>query len=463
MIQPSRIRSLNAREVPEGGMYVLYWMQASQRTQFNHALEYAVRMANALSLPLCVCFVWNPRYPEANLRHYTFMAEGLGETAAALRKRGIGWVLRCGDPPVEVKGLSADAACVVTDRSYTAPPKAWRAALADQVVCPFIQVESNVVVPVDTASEKEEWSAATLRKKINRLLPEYLVPVDQSSPAARFEATGSIGGKSPEPESCLSDPGIDRSVPPSPIFRGGSGEAWRLLEQFLEEKLDRFGELRNDPSLEYASHLSPYLHFGQISPLAVALCAIATGKDAVEPFLEQLIVRRELAINFTEKNPSHAAYAALPAWARTTLDEHRSDPRPYLYTQEELENARTHDPYWNAAQQEMVVTGMMQGYMRMYWGKKILEWSPTPEEAFATALLLNNRYELDGRDPNSYAGIAWCFGKHDRAWKERQIFGKVRYMNDRGLVRKFAMEEYVSKVTALKFRYGSPSVQHRKP
>jgi deoxyribodipyrimidine photo-lyase len=462
MIQPSRVRSLNDEEVRKEGTYVLYWMQASQRTEYNHALEYAVRTANDLSLPLCVCFVWTSRYPEANLRHYTFMAEGLMETAAALMARGIGWVLRTGDPSEEVLRLSGDAACTVTDRSYMATPKAWRAAAAENAASPLIQVESDAVIPVDTASEKEEWSAATLRRKINRLLPEYLVPLGDSRPSIPFDAADPICEGSADPMVCLSEPAIDRSVPPSPLYRGGPGEAQRLLEEFLKEKLDHFGDLRNDPSLDYASHLSPYLHFGQISPLEVALAAMATGKDAVEPFLEQLIVRRELAINFTEKNPAHASYAALPGWARTTLDEHRRDPRPYLYTREEFEAARTHDPYWNAAQEEMAVTGMMQGYMRMYWGKKILEWSPTPEEAYANALFLNNRYELDGRDPNSYAGVAWCFGKHDRAWKEREVFGKVRYMNDNGLRRKFAIEEYVQRVAALKRRYGAPG-QHAKP
>ena len=462
MIQPSRVLPLNEREVRREGTYVLYWMQASQRTEYNHALEYAVRTANDLSLPLCVCFVWTPQYPEANLRHYTFMAEGLGELATTLGERGIGWVLRCGEPPGEVVRLSAGAACVVTDRSYTAPPKAWRAAAAGKMACPLIRVESDIVVPVDTASEKEEWSAATLRRKINRLLPEYLVPLAGSRPDIPFDAKPFDPKESGDLRSCLRSPAIDRSVPPSPLFRGGQKEARQLLETFLKEKLDHFGDLRNDPSLDYASHLSPYLHFGQISPLEVALAAMATGKDAVEPFLEQLIVRRELAINFTEKNPAHASYGALPAWARTTLDEHRTDPRLYLYTREQLAAAGTHDPYWNAAQEEMAVTGMMQGYMRMYWGKKILEWSSSPEEAFATALFLNNRYELDGRDPNSYAGVAWCFGKHDRAWKERSIFGKVRYMNDNGLRRKFAIGDYVEQVAALKSRYGAP-VQDTKP
>lgn len=462
MIQPSRIRLLNDKDLQDDGAYVLYWMQASQRTECNHALEYAVRRANDLHLPLCACFVWTPHYPEANLRHYTFMAEGLKETAAAFRARGIGWVLRCGSPPEEVIRLSKDAACTVTDRSYLATPKGWRAKVAATIPTSLVQVESDVVVPVDTASEKEEWSAATLRRKINRLLPEYLVPLEESGPEIPFDGNEPVLREQADLAACLSDPTIDRSVPPSPLYRGGPGEARRLLKDFLAEKLDHFGDLRNDPSLDYASHLSPYLHFGQISPLSVALTAIATGKDAVEPFLEQLIVRRELAVNFTEKNPAHASYAALPDWARTTLSEHRADPRPYLYAPEELEAARTHDPYWNAAQEEMVLTGMMQGYMRMYWGKKILEWSATPEEAFTTALFLNNRYELDGRDPNSYTGVAWCFGKHDRAWKEREIFGKVRYMNDNGLRRKFAIDAYVDRVEDLKKRYGA-GVQDTKP
>ena len=178
------------------------------------------------------------------------------------------------------------------------------------------------------------------------------------------------------------------------------------------------------------------------------------GQKARDAYLEELIVRRELAMNFVHFNPAYGRYEALPAWARQTLDEHRRDPRPYIYDRDQLEQAETHDPYWNAAQQELLLTGRMHGYMRMYWGKKILEWSPDPEQAFETALYLNNTYELDGRDANGLAGVAWCFGKHDRGWPERPVFGKVRYMNANGLRRKFRMSAYVERVRTLAERFG---------
>jgi deoxyribodipyrimidine photo-lyase len=201
--------------------------------------------------------------------------------------------------------------------------------------------------------------------------------------------------------------------------------------------------LRNDPTLDYLSHLSPYLHFGQISPLYIALKVIDTDSRGKEAFLEELIVRRELSMNFVFYNEKYDSFEAVPEWAKKTLKAHQKNKRQYTYSLEELETAQTHDAYWNAAQREMVGRGKMHGYMRMYWGKKIIEWSKTPEKAFQIALYLNNKYELDGRDPNGFTGVAWCFGKHDRPWGERPIFGNVRYMNDKGLKRKFDADRYV--------------------
>ena len=242
---------------------------------------------------------------------------------------------------------------------------------------------------------------------------------------------------------------IDRSVKKTEYYRGGSSEAAKELEYFLKNKLSRFFELRNQPGEEYLSNLSPYLHFGQISPVYVALMVNQHGGPGVEAYLEELIVRRELSMNFVHFNENYDSFDGLPTWAKKTLSEHEKDKREYIYNLEELERAKTHDPYWNAAQTEMVNTGKMHGYMRMYWGKKILEWSETPEQAYKYALYLNNKYELDGRDPNGFTGVAWCFGKHDRPWTEREIFGKVRYMNDKGLERKFDMKKYLMKVNSI--------------
>jgi deoxyribodipyrimidine photo-lyase len=242
---------------------------------------------------------------------------------------------------------------------------------------------------------------------------------------------------------------IDRSSEKVNAFQGGIKEALRHLEIFLDEKLDRFPELRNNPTLDYLSHMSPYLHFGQISPLYIALKVKQTKSPGIEAFLEELIIRRELSMNFVFYNDRYDSFDGLPEWARKTLRSHQKDKRQYLYRLEELEQANTHDPYWNAAQKEMVVKGKMHGYMRMYWGKKIIEWSKAPEEGFHAALYLNNKYELDGRDPNGFTGVAWCFGKHDRPWGERPIFGNVRYMNDKGLKRKFDADDYVRMVNKL--------------
>ncbi|MFO7791407.1 MAG: hypothetical protein R6W73_00300, partial [Candidatus Saliniplasma sp.] len=230
---------------------------------------------------------------------------------------------------------------------------------------------------------------------------------------------------------------------------GGTSRALERLDTFLDEKLDYYPERSNDPTEDGLSGLSPYLHFGQISPIQIALKVKSSGSPGAEDFLEELVVRRELSMNFVNYNENYDSLKCLPGWAFDTLKEHEEDHREYEYSKKDFEEAETHDPYWNAAQNEMLKTGKMHGYMRMYWGKKIIEWIASPKEAFQIALSLNNRYELDGRDPNGYTGVAWCFGKHDRAWKERDIFGKVRYMNANGLKRKFDADEYVEKVEKL--------------
>ena len=248
---------------------------------------------------------------------------------------------------------------------------------------------------------------------------------------------------------------LDASVPPSAIFTGGTAEAQKRLNLFLKTKLDRYPIDRNDPMLDCQSNLSPYLHFGQISPLTIALAVQAIDSPGKDAFLEELIVRRELSHNFVYYNPGYDRYdTALPPWALRTLNFHAKDKREYTYTLQQLETAQTHDPAWNAAQLEMTLTGKMHNYMRMYWGKKILEWTQTPQQGFEWAIYLNNKYELDGRDPNGYAGVAWCFGKHDRAWSERPVFGKIRYMNAAGLSRKFNVQAYIQKSKPSRSRRG---------
>lgn len=448
MIQPSRIQALTPGD-PREGEFVLYWMQASVRAAFNHALEYAVEQANLLGKPLVVYFGITADYPDANLRHYLFLIQGLAQTQDALKRRGISLVVRLESPEKGVVDLARRAALVVVDRGYTRIQRRWRQEAARNLDLPLTQVESDAVVPVEEAMEKEAYSAAVLRRRLQKKLPDYLVPLN-----VRDVAKDSLGltlDSEPldDPAVLLDSLDVERSVLPAPSFTGGEAEARRRLQGFVEDRLDAYPELSRDPSKEGLSNLSPYLHFGHISPLEIALEVTKRGGPGVEAFLEELIVRRELSLNFVLYNPAYDGFEALPDWCRRSLEDHAGDPREFIYSREDWEAAQTHDPYWNAAQKEMVCRGKMHGYMRMYWGKKLLEWSETPEEAFTTALFLNNKYELDGRDPNGFAGVAWCFGKHDRPWTERPVFGKIRYMNANGLRRKFDVEAYVRRIDHL--------------
>jgi deoxyribodipyrimidine photo-lyase len=451
MIQPERIQRLNNKKIAQG-KYVLYWMQASQRVVCNHALEYAIREANDLGQPVVVLFGITDRFPEANARHYAFMLQGLRHVRDGLEKRGIQFVVMLQSPEKAAISMAKEASLVVTDRGYLAIQKAWRTHVAKAAPCLVAQVESDVVVPVELASEKEAYSAGVLRPKLQKHLKRFLVPLTETpihgdSLGLRFD------GVAVENENAiLSTLSIDRTAGPVGSYEGGIRKAMVLLKAFIDKKLKHYGDLRSDPGLDLGSHMSPYLHFGHISPLDIALrIQRARGKppQAKEAFLEELIIRRELSMNFVHYNLAYDSMKCLPGWAEKTLADHKKDRREYIYTLAQFEQARTDDPYWNAAQQEMVVTGKMHNYMRMYWGKKILEWSKTPKKAYETALYLNNKYELDGRDPNGFAGVAWCFGKHDRAWKERPIFGKVRYMNAAGLKRKFNMDAYVERIKKL--------------
>ncbi|UCD40015.1 MAG: deoxyribodipyrimidine photo-lyase [Candidatus Bathyarchaeota archaeon] len=445
MIPQERVKALNLKEIRRGS-YVLYWMQASQRTEYNHALEYAITKANRTNRPVVVYFGVTDHFPEANERHYRFMLEGLREVKSSLKEKGIRMIVWRTSPPLGAVQLSKTASLVVVDRGYLRIQRKWRRYAAQSLECPLIQVESEVVVPVQTASPKEEYSAATFRPKIQKKLDSFLHPLKENHPKVDSLQLYFDSFDIEDPKKAISALDIDKSVKKVKNFHGGTTEAKKHLENFLRSKLDRYEELRNDPTKECVSNMSPFLHFGQISPLYIALRVSETDSPGRDAYLEELIVRRELSVNFVFYNKNYDAFDGLPEWAKKTLKEHEKDPREYVYTLEELENAETHDPYWNAAQREMTLRGKMHGYMRMYWGKKIVEWSRTPENAFKTAVYLNNKYELDGRDPNGFTGVAWCFGKHDRPWKERPIFGKIRYMNANGLKRKFDADGYVAKI-----------------
>lgn len=494
MGQDARVHFLSRPPVPPRPG-VVYWMQSSARTRYNHALEYAVNLANHRSEPLTVLFALSPGYPGARLRHYWFLVQGLRDIEQNLARRGIPFVVVLGNAPDVAVAAARQCGTVVTDKGYLRHHRAWRETLAHASDCPVVQVESNAVVPVHHVSSKDEFAARTIRPKIHRHLDDFLQPVPEIAyhaqaqfvPARRESAasrstgsTGSTGstryGGAGVPltfhaplsvidlsaNATAADTGriLNIAAQPEPLssFVGGEDAADEVLSTFLRDRFAGYAEARNIPDRDAGSHLSAYLHYGHISPVEIALRAReyvessdeATGTltEDLETLLEELIVRRELALNFTEFNPHYDRWDGLPEWARKTLRDHSTDDREYRYSLRELEAAETHDPYWNACQQEMVQRGLMHGYMRMYWGKKILEWTQNPEDAFAAAVELNDRYEMDGRDSNGYAGVAWVFGKHDRPWTERPIFGTIRYMNANGLRRKFkSIDEYVTRWT----------------
>lgn len=451
-IHESRIQSLNKLDLQQGD-FVLYWMQQSQRAEYNHALEYAVQQANKIDQGVLVVFGLMDDYPEANLRHYTFMLEGLKETAAALGKRGIKMIVQKGNPADVALAAGQKASLIVCDRGYLRHQKQWRKKVAKDADCRVVQIESDVVVPLEVVSDKAEYAARTIRPKIHKHISHFLTEfkpteIKKSSLQLRIK-----GIDLSDINAVLKEMSIDRDVlPVSRFFKGGTSQARKIFAEFLRRRFKNYVENRNQPQTDDVSHMSKYLHFGQISPLYLALKVHDTDKrpkEAREAFIEELVVRRELAMNFVYYTPDYDSYQCLPNWAQKTLSEHKKDKREHTYTRRQLENAKTHDDYWNAAMREMASTGFMHNYMRMYWGKKILEWTPTPEQAFKTTLAINNKYFLDGRDANSYTGVAWVFGVHDRAWFERPIFGKIRYMAASGLERKCDIQAYVKKVDAL--------------
>jgi deoxyribodipyrimidine photo-lyase len=455
-IQAGRIRILNDVAPRAEGAYVLYLLQQANRAHFNPALEFAIEEGHRLGLPVVACFGLldgKSGFPEANARHYAFLLQGLADAKAGLEQRGVGFVMRKMSPAAICLDLARRAALVVLDRGYLAIQKRWYGEISAGVDTRLVQVEGDVVVPVEVASSKHEYAARTLRPKLHRIWEEYIQPL---APRRVSHEAATLGLASEidvtDPDAVLAGMSLDCAVPPVKRFRGGEREARARLKAYLVGPFADYGSDRNRPEAGAASHMSPYLHFGQISPVEIALAvraAKAGGAEDKAAYLEEVIVRRELAMNHVFYTEGYDAFArAVPEWARKTLAEHAGDPRPRTYTEAELAEGRTHDRYWNAAQAEMRETGYMHNHLRMYWGKKILEWSPSPEEGFARTLRLNNRYFLDGRDPNSFTNVAWVYGLHDRPWARRKIFGTVRYQSENSL-RKFDAKAYLRTVEDL--------------
>ncbi len=442
------VNEKRVRIIKEGAINqrpVIYWMHRDQRVQDNWALLFAQQMAIRQKAPLAVLFCLSPTFLDATIRQYGFMLGGLEQVERSLRRYNVPFFLLTGSPKEQIARFlrRVRAGALITDFSPLRISQRWKEEVAKETAIPVFEVDSHNIVPCWITSNKLEFAAHTIRPKINRLLPEYL----ESFPSMRKHPVRWPSALRPTDwKRARKTLQVDNSVPEIGWLRPGEEAARKVLDQFIIHRLRTYRQSRNDPSKRTLSDLSPYLHFGQLSAQRVALHVEMHGKHLAsqEAFLEELIIRRELSDNFCYYNTRYDSFKGFAKWAQETLDQHRRDKRPYLYSLEQLEFGKTHDPLWNAAEMEMVLRGKMHGYMRMYWAKKILEWTKSPEIALRYAIYLNDRYELDGRDPNGYAGIAWSIGgTHDRPWFERPIFGKIRYMSFEGCRRKFDVRQYI--------------------
>jgi deoxyribodipyrimidine photo-lyase len=429
---------------------VVYWMQRAMRVVDNPALEVAVDVGNLLGLPIVIFFGVVPNYPNANLRHYHFLAQGLRDASEGAKERGLGFVVR--RPPenrLDAFLEEVQAAMLIGDENPCREPERWRKALAGRLKIPYWTVDADVVVP-SRVFDRSFVLLHHFRPRLKAELPKYLVPPKRIDAIHPWKGHKSLASFDLADDITRGFTKLDRSVRPVDSFTGGTYAALRRLEEFVRNDLDTYGENRNHPETSGTSRLSPYLHFGHVSPLTIAAAvnkAASEGKISAateERFLEQLIGWRELAVLFVRHEPHYDSWECAAPWARKSLLEHAADPRPHRYSFEQLERAETADELWNAAQRQMVNTGWMHNRMRMYWAKKILEWAPDPATAFEWAVILNDRYELDGRDPNGYAGIAWAIvGKLDRPWFERPVFGLVRSMTAASFAKKFDADDYI--------------------
>jgi len=444
-----RVTVRRGGEPKPDGRCVVYWLQRAQRAVDNPALEIAIACGNALGLPVIAYFSVIPNYPNANYRHYHFLQQGLPDIAEGMAERGVGFVVR---RPTDGDTLESfleevDAAMVVGDENVCREPERWRAALARKLRIPFLTVDADVVVP-SAIFGKSFVLLHHFRPKLHAQLPEFLRPLETAALQHKWKKLPRSYALNLDITQGFNK--LDRSVGPVEALHGGTKAALKRLHEFTETQLAGYDEKRNHPETRGTSQMSPYLHYGHISPLTIALAVQdveargKAGKEVCDKYLDELIGWRELSVLFCKYNPNYDNWECAEPWARKTLLAHAGDPRPWTYTLRQLEQAETHDQLWNAAQREMVRGGWMHNYMRMYWAKKILEWSPDPATGFQWAVTLNDKYELDGRDPNGYSGIAWAMvGKHDRPWFDRPVFGLVRYMAGGSTGKKFDSERYI--------------------
>lgn len=447
-----RVQLLNDKTANNEGKYVLYWMQMFKRATHNHALRFAIEQANERRLPLVVYEGLKYYYPWASARIHTFILEGVEEKRSAFERLGIRYVFYLQkdekSPKDTVARIAKNAALIVTDDFPCFIIPQHNAAVVRKAEIPVYAVDSNGVIPL-SRFEKEEYAAYTIRPKIKKMLGDYLKPFEEAKPIVRAD---DLKIDCPDTEvnakniaRLVAECAIDQSVEPSPFYHGGTKNGRARLAKFVAEILPGYDESRNKPEIDGSSRLSSYLHFGFLSPLEIALAVLDAdaSEESKQAYLEELIVRRELSYNFTRFNAAYDSLRSLPDWAHQTMRQHADDARAPVYTLEQLENARTSDELWNASQREMVETGEMHNYVRMLWGKNVIGWTRSYEEAFETLVHLNNKYCLDGRNPNSYAGILWCFGKHDRPWMRRPVYGTMRYMTSASTGKKFDSRRYI--------------------
>ncbi len=425
-------------------------MDRECRIYDNWALYTSILFARQRHTSIEIVYRLDTTSPHTNVRHFDFECRSLQEVASIAHSLGIAFYLV--EDPDPVKGIvefldSHDASLLLTDMSPLRESCQIKSDVAKKVSIPFLQVDAHNIVPVWLASPKLEYQAATFRPKINRLLPEFLTDFPERE---AYRMAPSLPPNTIDFDKKIREANIDRSVPVVDWIVPGPTAADAALQEFVTTRSTGYHTLRNDPNKHSQSNLSPYLRYGNMAPQRVAIAVRDSdmSSEDKEAFLEELIVRREVAENFCWYSRDYDRFEGAWDWAKQSLQAHWDDAREFCYTQEQFEFANTHESLWNAAQREMLVTGKMHGFMRMYWAKKILEWSKNPQVAIATALYLNDRYELDGRDPNGYTGVMWSIcAVHDRAWFERPIFGKIRYMNRGGCERKFDVSAYIDQWT----------------
>lgn len=481
-INRKRVFERNSKEPNEQGDYVLYWMQSNRRFQYNFALEYAIDWANKLGKSLLIYEGLSCNYPWASDRFHHFIMEGMKENLNYAEKKDINYYSYLEDEPGAGNGLlyslAQNACTVISDEFPVFIIRKHNEKVGSKLEVPYITVDSNGIIPLGL-TEKAPYNAYFFRKIMQRNFLECFTnppkknPLDDLGNGKLIELSSNFLGKYPSAERYLND--IESFIRSLPInhdikkidLQGTRKAALGKLGQFVQYGLPEYDDKRNDPDENKTSGLSPWLHYGKISEYEIVETVFEyqpdewsldditfnkgstggffNGDPNVDSFLDEVITWREVGFHFAHHEPDYDQYDSLPDWALKTLEEHKDDPREHIYKLEEFAQSRTHDEIWNAAQAQLREEGIIHNYLRMLWGKKVLEWTPNPETALAYLIELNNRYAIDGRDPNSYSGIFWIFGRFDRAWQERPIYGKTRYMTSESTRRKVKLKQYLDK------------------